>query len=172
MSSRVSDETFRTRLRALVERDGIEGVQNFYNVSRRTVRRWISGETRPRSPRTASSVSRRGRAITGNVVQTRNAQGQFTTVLRGRGAQAYRVAQERTRETRREAISSALTPSEREMAEAMPDDVDIDAYVDWEQRRQNLLEAEQLGYYGDFYDYYGYDDSWEDWRADYGAIRG
>ena len=169
----VSDETFRTRLRALVDRDGIEGVQDFYGVSRRTVRRWISGDTTPRASNTMRSVSRRGQRITGNVIQRRNAStGQFETVLRGRGAQAYRAQESRVRTQRQIAIQEALTPADRARAESMPTEPDIDAWADWEQRYDDLQEATQLGYLDDFYDYYGYDYSWEDFRNLYEQMAG
>jgi len=169
----VRDETFRVRLRALVDRDGIEGVQDFYGVSRRTVRRWIGGETTPRSRSTAESVSRRGRRITGAVIQRRNpSTGRFDTVLRGRGAQAYRAQEERLERRRAVAIEAANTPSQRESAEAMPSEPDLDTWVDWERRYDNLQEATQLGYLDDFYDYYGYYDDWEDFRSFYEEMAG
>ncbi len=169
----VSDETFRVRLRALVDRDGIEGVQDFYGVSRRTVRRWISGETTPQAGNTARSVSRRGQRITGNVIQTRNeATGRFETRLRGRGAQAFRAQEERVSRRRELAIQEANTPADRARAESMPTEPDIDAWADWEQRYDDLQEATQLGYLDDFYDYYGYDYDWEDFRNLYEQMAG
>lgn len=169
----VSDETFRVRLRALVDRDGIDGVQDFYGVSRRTVRRWISGETSPQASNTARSVSRRGQRITGNVIQTRNAStGQFETRLRGRGAQAFRAQEERVSRRREIAIQEANTPADRARAESMPTEPDIDAWADWEQRYNDLQEATQLGYLDDFYDYYGYDYDWEDFRNLYEQMSG
>jgi len=169
----VSDETFRVRLRALVDRDGIEGVQDFYGVSRRTVRRWIGGETTPQAGNTARSVSRRGQRITGNVIQTRNeATGRFETRLRGRGAQAFRAQEERVSRRRELAIQEANTPADRARAESMPTEPDIDAWADWEQRYDDLQEATQLGYLDDFYDYYGYDYDWEDFRNLYEQMAG
>ena len=169
----VSDETFRVRLRAIVDRDGIDGVQDFYGVSRRTVRRWISGETTPRAASTMRSVSRRGQRITGSVIQTRNpSTGRFETRLRGRGAQAYRAQTERVRTIRNVAIAEANTPAERQMAEALPTEPDVDAWADWERRHSNLQEATQLGYLDDFYDYYGYYDDWEDFRNLYEQMAG
>ncbi len=169
----VSDETFRVRLRALVDRDGIDGVQDFYGVSRRTVRRWISGETTPQAGNTARSVSRRGQRITGSVIQTRNpSTGQFETRLRGRGAQAFRAQEERVSRRRQIAIQEANTPADRARAESMPTEPDIDAWADWEQRYNDLQEATQLGYLDDFYDYYGYDYDWEDFRSLYEQMSG
>jgi len=169
----VSNETFRVRLRALVDRDGIEGVQDFYGVTRRTVRNWISGETSPRASNTARSVSRRGQRITGNVIQTRNeATGRFETRLRGRGAQAYRAQEERVSRRREIAIQEANTPADRARAESMPTEPDLDAWADWEQRYNDLQEATQLGYLDDFYDYYGYDYDWEDFRTLYEQMSG
>jgi len=180
MVSRRSSSTFRTRLRAVVERDGIQGVQNFYGVSRRTVRRWIAGETAPQSPRTIRSVTRRGLPLTGAVIQRRvpagtiregvNIGGQFETVLTGRGARAYETRRTEMLEERRVAINNAQTPSDMEMAEAMMEEPDIEQYRDWEERLDNLQQATQLGYYDDFYDYYGYYDTWDDWRADYTSM--
>jgi len=182
MVSNRSSPTFRTRLRAIVDRDGIEGIQNFYGVSRRTVRRWIAGETAPQSPRTIRSVTRRGLPLTGAVIQRRvpagtirdgvNIGGQFETVLIGRGARAYERRRGEMLEERRVALDNAQTPSDREMAEAMMEEPDIEEYRDWEERLSNLQEASQLGYYEDFYDYYGYYDTWDDWRADYTSMGG
>ena len=173
MVSERSSTTFRTRLRALVDRDGIEGVQNFYGVSRRTVRRWIAGETAPQSPRTIRSVTRRGLPLTGSVIQRRNpSTGRFETVLTGRGARAFETRRTEMLEQRRVAIANALTPSEREMAESMQDEPDIEQFRGWEERLDNLQEATQLGRLDNFYDYYDYDDSWDEWRGDYNAIMG
>jgi len=172
----VSDETFRVRLRALVDRDGLNETAAFYGVTRRTVRRWIDSSdsgTNPRNPNVRRSVSRRGQRITGSVIQTRNpSTGRFETRLRGRGAQAYRAQTERVRTIRNVAIAEANTPAERQMAEAMPTEPDVDAWADWERRHSNLQEASQLGYLDDFYDYYGYDDSWEDFRNLYEQMAG
>ena len=99
MVSERSSPTFRTRIRALAERDGIAGVQNFYGVSRRTVRRWISGDTAPQNPRTIRSIQRRGRRITGSVIQGRNPRtGIFETILTGNAARAYEIRRAEMRE--------------------------------------------------------------------------
>ena len=173
MVSERSSPTFRTRLRAIVDRDGIQGVQNFYGVSRRTVRRWIAGETAPQSPRTIRSVTRRGLPLTGAVIQRRNpSTGRFETVLTGRGARAFETRRNEMLEERRVAITNALTPSEREMAESMQDEPDIEQFRGWEERLDNLQEATQLGRLDYFYDYYDYYDNWEDWRNDYDVIMG
>ena len=182
MVSERSSPTFRTRLRAIVDRDGIEGVQNFYGVSRRTVRRWIGGETAPQNPRTIRSVTRRGLPLTGAVIQRRvpagtirdgvNIGGQFETVLTGRGARAYEARRAEMLEERRVAIDNSLTSSDLEMAESMQDEPDIEQYRTWEERLDNLQEATQLGYSDAFYDYYGYDDSWESWRGTYEQMAG
>ena len=182
MVSERSSPTFRTRLRAIVDRDGIQGVQNFYGVSRRTVRRWIAGETAPQSPRTIQSVTRRGLPLTGAVIQRRvpagtirdgvNIGGQFETVLQGRGARAYEARRAEMIEERRIAIENAQTPSEREMAESYQTEPDIDQFRNWEERLNNLQEATQLGRLDNFRDYYGYDDTWDDWRNDYDIIMG
>ena len=168
-----SSPTFRTRVRALVERDGIEGVQNFYGVSRRTVRRWISGDTAPQSPRTIRSIQDRGRRITGAVIQGRNPlTGQFETILTGRGAQAYRIRRAEMIEERRVAIENALTDSEREMAEARMTEPDIEQFRNWEERLENLREATLLNRLNNFEEYYDYDDNWADWREDYSVVMG
>ena len=173
MVSERSSPTFRTRIRALAERDGIEGVQNFYGVSRRTVRRWISGDTAPQNPRTIRSIQRRGRRITGSVIQGRNPiSGIFETILTGNAARAYEVRRTEMREERRVAIDNALTPSEREMAESMPSEPDIEQFRNWEERLERLREATLLNRLNQFEEYYGYDDTWEDWREDYAVVMG
>ena len=173
MVSERSSPTFRTRIRALAERDGIEGVQNFYGVSRRTVRRWISGETAPQNPRTIRSIQRRGQRITGSVIQGRNPRtGRFETILTGNAAQAYRIRRAQMQEQRRVAIQEALTPSEREMAESMPIEPDIELFRKWEERLERLREATLLNRLNQFEEYYGYDDTWEDWREDYAVVMG
>ena len=173
MVSNRSSPTFRTRLRAIARRDGIEGIQNFYGVSRRTVRRWIAGETAPQNLRTIRSVIRRGLPITGAVIQGRNPRtGQFETILTGEGARAYEIRRAEMIEERRVAIDNAQTPSDREMAEVMMDEPDIEEFRNWEQRLANLQEATALNRLDDFEEYYGYDDSWGEWRGDYDAIMG
>ena len=173
MVSERSSPTFRTRIRALAERDGIEGVQNFYGVSRRTVRRWISGETAPQNPRTIRSIQRRGQRITGSVIQGRNPRtGRFETILTGNAAQAYRIRRAEMQEERRVAIQEALTPSEREMAESMPIEPDIEQFRNWEERLERLREATLLNRLNRFEEYYRYDDTWEDWREDYAIVMG
>ncbi len=92
--------------------------------------------------------------------------------MRGKGAQAFRAQEERVSRRREIAIQEANTPADRARAESMPTEPDIDAWADWEQRYNDLQEATQLGYLDDFYDYYGYDYDWEDFRNLYEQMSG
>lgn len=156
-------DTFRARLDALIERDGINEVADFYGVQRRTIQAWSEGRT-PRSEAAQRSVIRRGRPLTGNAVQTRNAEGRFETAFAERNfVRAFEVARER-RERAAEAIESqARTPAQRAFATEQrrrAEDVSglIREIVDWRTWREELVE--------------GLRDDWDDWRGTYEQIVG
>ena len=160
-----SDELFRARLRALVEDRGRAAVASRYGRSERTVQNWLAQRTRP-GVDTRRSVSRTGRTVTGASVQTRPGQ---TGIIDPRVIRARQMAQQNIQRTRQRSIEQARTPSERQMAEAMPTEVNDDVFVDLDQRRRELLEREARGDYGEWQEMY---DLWEDWREEIYASYG
>ena len=156
-------DTFRARLDALIERDGINEVADFYGVQRRTVQAWTEGRS-PRSESTERSVIRRGRALTGNVVQTRDERGQFVTAFAERNfVRAFEVARERRQRAAEAIESQARTPAQRAFAgeqRRRAEDVSglIREIVDWRRWREELVE--------------GLRDDWDDWRGTYEQIVG
>lgn len=170
---RPSNQVFTTRVRALIERDGVSGVADFYDVSPATVRRWRDGG-QPRSISDARSVARRGRVETGAVLQLGG--GRFSadrTVYNPDSVAFVRRVAERRRTSAEAAIRNATTPAERAMAQARPTTVSIDEAVDFDRRLENLEYATLQGFdYMDFYDYFGYFDSWDDFRSTYEQMAG
>ncbi len=183
MSWRPSDELFDVRVRALIDRDGLQGVADFYGVSTRTVRRWRSGESSPRSDRTAVSIARRGRSETGAVIQERG-RGRFSTrrtIYDPSVTRAARTIRERREEQRATDISVARNQRMREMAEARPTDVTYAEMADLERNLDRLTEArqaaEELGFeyqsdewYEWWRDNYGYEYDYDDFRQGYDSM--
>lgn len=156
-------DTFRARLDALIERDGINSVADFYGVQRRTIRTWTQGTT-PRSAAARRSVVRRARTLTGNAVQTRDAQGRFRTAFAERNfVRAFEVARERRQRAADAIESQARTPAQRAFAaEQRRRAQDVSALVreveDWRSWREELVE--------------GLRDDWSEWRGTYETIAG
>jgi hypothetical protein len=156
-------ETFRARLDALIERDGIAEVASFYDVQPRTVRAWTEGRT-PQREKNIRSVIRRARPLTGNAVQTRDDRGRFVTAFAERNfVRAFEVSRERRRRAAEAIESQARTPAQRAFAEEQrrrAEDVQglIGEIVDWRTWREELVE--------------GLRDDWDDWRGTYEQIAG
>lgn len=170
---RPSDQVFTTRVRALIERDGVRGVADFYGVSPATARRWRDGG-QPRNEATARSVARRGRAETGTVLQLPG--GRFSaerTVYNPDSVAFVRAVAERRRTTAQAALRNATNPAERAMAEALPTTVSVQEATDFDTRLENLEYATLRGFDADdFFDYFGYYDDWDDFRSSYEEIGG
>lgn len=170
---RPSDQVFTTRVRALIERDGVQGVADFYGVSPATARRWRDGG-QPRSEATARSVARRGRAETGTVLQLPG--GRFSaerTVYNPDSVAFVRTVAERRRTTAAAAIRNATNPAERAMAEALPTTVSAREATDFDTRLGNLEYATLRGFdLDEFIDYFGYMDSWDNFRSNYEQMAG
>jgi len=174
-TNRPSQELVQTRVRALISRDGVNSVANFYGVTRRTVIRWQRGETNPQASSDARSIARRGRALTGSVSMGRDARGRFgvaSTIYRPEGVRAYNIAVERQQRRAEIASQVASTPSMMADAESMNFEVDREAYIDFDRRLANLQEASDYDRLDDFYDYYGYEDDWDSWRSTYEQMAG
>ena len=112
---------FRARLAVLVESQGIERQQQQYGVTRRTIRRWMAGETTPSQAR-RESVRRRGlTAGAPQALQVRRA-GRFTaegTVASGGSQRAVQSINRNLRRIRDARIESARRRgSARAMEEA------------------------------------------------------
>lgn len=161
----VSDITFQNRINFLVAEQGIERQTEFYGVTRRTVRRWQAGETRP-SARVRESVRRRGLTAGAEPSEQRRVDGRFATPERDRYTAAFNVERSINRErrrTRNAAIRDAQlrgnVRAER-MARALPTritDNELQALLD---ERDRLLDEE------------GSSIEWGSWRDDYYAYIG
>jgi len=166
---RPSEELFSLRVRALVGRDGRQGVADFYGVSSRTVGRWERGESRPQSSSTATSVARRGRAETGPVLQLGGGRFSSQNTVYNPDAIAYvNTVSARRASAREAAIRNASTPAERAMAEATPTTVTRTEAVNFDRRLENLTYAAEQGFdYSEFEEYFGYEDDWDAFRTSY-----
>ena len=166
---RPSEELFSLRLRALVDRDGRQGVADFYGVSPRTVGRWERGETRPQAATVSTSVTRRGRVETGPVLQLGG--GRFSsqnTVYNPDAIAFVRTVSTRRASAREAAIRNATNPLERAMAEDTPTTVTRTEAVNFDRRLEALTYADEMGYDGyQFYEYFGYEDDWDAFRSSY-----
>lgn len=184
MSWRPSSELVSVRTQALVERDGRQAVADFYGVSTRTVRRWEAGGN-PQRASDAVSITRRGRDLTGAVVQDRSS-GRFSTertVYNPSITRAVRTIGQRRREQRATEISVARNQRQREMAESRATTVtyteatDLDRNLDRlrraeEARREGGWEYESAEWYDWWLDEYGYEYDWEDFRTLYEQMSG
>lgn len=135
---RASDEVFRVRLDALIERDGIQGVADFYDVSESTVNNWSSGRTTPRNISHQRSVSRRGRAITGTVIQDTSG-GRFSpsrTIYDPQTTRMVRTIQARRTERARAEVRNARNPAQRRIAERNLERVESGQSVSFEEAEQ------------------------------------
>lgn len=163
-----SDQVFTARVRALVARDGRQGVADFYGVSPQTVTRW-SGGGQPRDSSTARSVARRGRVETGPALQLGG--GRFSaerTVYNPDTVAFVRTVQERRASAREASIRNATNPNERAMAEALPTGVSVAEATNFDERLGNLEYATLRGFDSDeFFDYFGYEDDWDLFRSSY-----
>ena len=169
-----SDELVSVRLRALARRDGVEGLARSYRVSERTVNRWLQGG----NPNAAArrSIVRRGRELTGPVVQ--DPRGGFSadrTLYRPEAIAFQRAESQRRRERAEASIATAATPEEMEMAIAMSDNtsVSVQEAAAFDRRLQHLQEwTDRGGDWADFEEYYGYEDNWDLFRSNYEQMAG
>lgn len=174
-SYRPSDELVSSRLRDMVDAEGVRGVAERYGRTTQTVRRWMRGGT-VRNPDEARSIARTSRRLgySETVIQTR-VDGRFSTegaIIDTRAIQYVRAQRTRLQTRRRVAIEEATTPSSRAAARALPTDVDMDLARDLGRRRARLLES---GISGDDRLYDENDmflDSWDLWRAELEASYG
>tara|TARA_R110002020_G_scaffold170714_2_gene360567 strand:- start:4816 stop:5343 length:528 start_codon:yes stop_codon:yes gene_type:complete len=169
-----SDELVSVRLRALARRDGVEGLMRSYGVSRPTVNRWLQGGNPNADAR--RSIVRRGRELTGAVVQ--DPRGGFSTsrtLYRPEAIAFQRAESQRRRERATASIATAATPEEMQMAIAMGDNtsVSIEEATAFDRRLQRLQEWTDQGRdWDDFMDYYGYEDDWDSFRSTYEQMAG
>ena len=172
--TRPSDELVQNRIWYLVEARGREKIARDYGVTERTVQRWITGESRPRSGRVAESISNRGRRISGPVIRGRTETGRFssaTDIRDPRAIAAFRNRQnlnQNLRNRRRAAVTAARRTGNPVLiaeAEAMPTQVTEAEFRDWSLRRERLLAGDPMVLDGRV-------DDWEQWRADYVNILG
>ena len=159
-----SDELFVNRLAWLVRRDGLNSVASDYGRSRRSVRRWLSYETRP-NVNIRRRVSNRARTITGPVTRRRDAQGRFRTGVMDRRAQTAIDTINRQRRERVElGIREARTPRQRQMVGQLPTDLTPAEERDLDRRLQDLVRRDALGE--------DTADDWRDFEADYQSMVG
>ena len=171
---RPSDELVSVRLRALARRDGVEGLARSYRVSERTVNRWLQGGNPNADAR--RSIVRRGRELTGPVVQDpRGGFSTSTTLYRPEAIAFQRAESQRRSERAAASIASAATPEEMQMAIAMGDNtsVSIQEATAFDRRLQRLQEWTDRGEPDDYWDQYdGYEDDWDSFRSAYEQMAG
>jgi len=181
---RPSSDLIQVRTQALVERDGRQAVADFYGVSTRTVRRWEAGGN-PQRASDAVSITRRGRDLTGAVVQDRSS-GRFSTertVYNPSITRAVRNIGQRRQEQRATEMRVARNQRQREMAESRPTEVTYREATDLDRNLERLRRAEEARREGgwdyesaDWYDWwleeYGYEYDWEDFRSLYEQMSG
>ena len=159
-----SDELFVNRLAWLVRRDGLNSVATDYGRSRRSVRRWLSYETRP-NQNIRRRIANRGRRITGPAVRTRDARGRFRTAVMDRRARSAIATINRERRERRElGMREARTDRQRQIVAQLPGDLTPVEERDLDRRLQDLVRRDALG-----------EDTADDWRefeADYQSMVG
>ena len=171
---RPSDELVSVRLRALARRDGVEGLARSYRVSERTVNRWLQGGNPNANAR--RSIVRRGRELTGPVVQDpRGGFSTSTTLYRPEAIAFQRAESQRRSERATASIATAATPEEMEMAIAMGDNtsVSVQEATAFDRRLQRLQEWTDRGEPDDYWDQYdGYEDDWDSFRSAYEQMAG
>ena len=171
---RPSDELVSVRLRALARRDGVEGLARSYRVSERTVNRWLQGGNPNADAR--RSIVRRGRELTGPVVQDpRGGFSTSTTLYRPEAIAFQRAESQRRSERATASIATAATPEEMEMAIAMGDNtsVSVQEATAFDRRLQRLQEWTDRGEPDDYWDQYdGYEDDWDSFRSAYEQMAG
>ena len=169
-----SEELVSVRLRALARRDGVEGLMASYDVTRSTVNRWLQGGNPNADAR--RSIVRRGRELTGAVVQ--DPRGGFSTsrtLYRPEAIAFQRAESQRRRDRATASIATAATPEEMQMAIAMGDNtsVSIQEATAFDRRLQRLQEWSDRGEPDGYWDQYdGYEDDWDSFRSAYTEMAG
>jgi len=145
----VSDNTFTNRINFLVREQGIDRQARQYGVTRRTIRRWQGGETRP-SNRVRESVRRRGLTAGSPTAEVRRIDGRFAPAQRSVDTSAFnanaainRGLRRRRNAAIRDAQARGNTRAER-MARALPQRL---SRIEEEQRTEeyvNLRRGQQI----------------------------
>ena len=107
--TRTSSNIFRARIETLVREQGIERQMRQYGVTRRTIRRWVAGETTPSQAR-RESVRRRGLTAGAPQAQQVRVHGRFSqegTIARGGSLNAVAAINRRMRRVRDAEIRAA-----------------------------------------------------------------
>lgn len=131
---------FQSRIEALIERDGIQGVADFYDVSRSTINRWRSGGN-PRNESDRKSILNRGKRLTGRSITVRDTDtGRFeyvqyekeeteliidsfeSTIIDRREKGLFNEVFKRTGERLENAVREAFTEGQKERAQTRLDD--------------------------------------------------
>jgi len=145
--TRTSSNIFRARLEFLVEEQGIEQQMRQYGVTRRTVQRWLRGDTTPSQAR-RESVRRRGLTAGAPQAQQVRTRGRFTqegTIARGGSLNAVASINRRMRRVRQAEMRRARrTGSERQMraARMLPTRLTQDEAAAIAIRRERLVAGE------------------------------
>ena len=169
-----SSQLVSVRLRALVRRDGLQAVADFYGVQRQTARRWVRGSTPNADAR--RSIVRRGLPITGAVIQ--DPRGGFSTartLYRPEAIAFQRIESQRRQDRAAEQLRGAATEQEFEMAMAQQTDVGVsfEEAVDFDTRLARLQFLSDSGYnWSDWEEYWGYEDDWDAFRSAYEQMAG
>lgn len=131
---------FQSRIEALIERDGIQGLADFYDVSRSTINRWRSGGS-PRNESDRKSILNRGKRLTGRSITVRDTDsGRFeyvqyekeeteliidsfeSTIIDRREKGLFNEVFKRTGERLENAVQEAFTEGQKQRAQTRLDD--------------------------------------------------
>lgn len=170
-----SPQLVSVRLRALVGRDGLQGVANFYGVQRQTVRRWVREGANPNRD-ARRSIVRRGLPLTGAVIQDpRGGYSTARTLYRPEAIAFQRIESQRRSQRADEQLRGAATEQEYQMAMALQDDTEVSFQeaVDFDNRLSRLQFFSDSGRdWADFEEYWGYEDDWDAFRSAYEQMAG
>ena len=144
---RTGRNIFQARIESLVREQGIERQMRQYGVTRRTVQRWVAGETTPSQAR-RESVRRRGLTAGAPQAQQVRVRGRFTaegTIARGGSLNAVAAINRRMRRVRDAEIRAARRAGDQRrmrMARTLPSRLTRDEASAIALRRERLMSDE------------------------------
>lgn len=145
--TRTSTNIFRARIETLVREQGIERQMRQYGVTRRTVQRWVAGESTPSQAR-RESIRRRGLTAGAPQAQQIRVRGRFSqegTIARGGSLNAVAAINRRMRRVRDAEIRAARRAGDQRrmrMARALPTRMTRDEASAIAIRRERLMSEE------------------------------
>ena len=145
--TRTSSNIFRARIETLVREQGIERQMRQYGVTRRTIQRWVAGETTPSQAR-RESVRRRGLTAGAPQAQQIRVRGRFSqegTIARGGSLNAVAAINRRMRRVRDAEIRAARRAGSQRRertARTLPTRMTRDEATSLAIRRERLMSDE------------------------------